>query len=318
MKVSLVVPVFEEEAIIEETISQLTRVIETATDSYEIIFCLDPGKDKTFQKLMKANLDNPAIKTLLFSRRFGQPAATLAGLNYAAGEYVCVFDADLQDPPELILQMLDECHKGNDVVLATRISRDGESHARKLIAKIAYKLINRASDLEIPKDTGDCRMFSRRALNSLLNTQDQDAFLRGMTSYIGFNQTRIYFNRKARESGESKYNAYTGSLRIGLNGLIGYSTKPLTYLALMGVATSLFSLILATYFLIAKFLFNQFTPGLSTMGILITFFSGLQIFGIGLVGEYVGRIYSEVRKRPIFIVQEQIGDFSNNSGSKNE
>ena len=316
MKVSLVVPVFEEEAIIEDTISCLTQVLESVTKSYEIIFCLDPGKDKTFQKLKTANLNNPAIKTLLLSRRFGQPAATLAGLNYATGDYTCVFDADLQDPPELILQMLDECQKGYDVVLATRMSRDGETRSRKFLAKIAYKLIDRASDLEIPKDTGDCRMFSRRALNNLLTTQDQDAFLRGMTSYIGFNQTQIYFNRKARQKGETKYNSHTGSLRIGLNGLIGYSTKPLTYLALMGVATSIFSLCLATYFLIAKFLFDQYTPGLSTMGILITFFSGLQIFGIGLLGEYVGRIYSEVRKRPIYIVQELIGDFSQDGGPK--
>ena len=307
MKLSVVVPVYQEEEVIDETIFRLTNILEKIDSSYEIIFCVDPGKDSTAVKLKLANRVNPRIKILEFSRRFGQPAATIAGLLHSTGEFTCVIDADLQDPPELIPQMVEECQKGFDVVLATRRSRNGEKISRKFIAKIAYRFIDSLSELEIPKDTGDCRMFSRRALEALLKTQDQDAFLRGMTAYIGFKQTKVFFDRDPRTKGNTKYNSMTGSMRIGMNGIIGYSQKPLAIMATVGFLIAGSSLFLAIYFFGAKLFFKSFTPGLSTMGILLTFFSGVQIFSIGVLGAYMGRIYSEVRNRPIFIVQEKTG-----------
>ena len=285
---------------------RLVPVVSELTPEYEIIFALDPSPDATEEKVSFFSYGNPRIKLLKFSRRFGQPAATIAGLTYASGDRCVVIDVDLQDPPELITKMFKKMDEGFDVVYATRRNREGETILKKVVAKVGYKVINTLSEVQIPRDTGDFRIMSRRVIDELISLQESHGFLRGLVAFIGFNQTSIEYDRDKRYIGKGNYNRFFGSIRIGLNGLIGFSSKPLNLMSAFGALTAGMSFLLGLWYLFQKLAGIALTPGLSTTVIFISFFAGIQLLSLGLVGEYVSRIYDETKRRPMYIVDKKM------------
>ena len=306
MKLSIIVPVYKEQENIEPFLKRLVPVVSELTPEYEIIFALDPSPDATEEKVSFFSYGNPRIKLLKFSRRFGQPAATIAGLTYASGDRCVVIDVDLQDPPELITKMFKKMDEGFDVVYATRRNREGETILKKVVAKVGYKVINTLSEVQIPRDTGDFRIMSRRVIDELISLQESHGFLRGLVAFIGFNQTSIEYDRDKRYIGKGNYNRFFGSIRIGLNGLIGFSSKPLNLMSAFGALTAGMSFLLGLWYLYQKLAGIALTPGLSTTVIFISFFAGIQLLSLGLVGEYVSRIYDETKRRPMYIVDKKM------------
>jgi polyisoprenyl-phosphate glycosyltransferase len=304
---SIVIPVYKEELNILPFLHRLIPVITEISQSCEIIFVLDPSPDNTEQIIIDCSKTNSDIKLIKMSRRFGQPAATMAGLAFSKGKRVVVIDVDLQDPPEVILHLDNKMNEGFDVVYATRRNREGETFVKKLIAKFGYKVINGLSEVQIPKNTGDFRMMSRRVVNEICALNEKHGFLRGLVAYVGFNQDGIFYDRDSRHTGKGNYNRFLGSLRIGVNGLVGFSAKPLNFMSLFGGLIAGFSFLLGGWYAIQKILGVSLTPGLSTSVILITFFAGVQLLSLGLLGEYVSRIYDEVKNRPMYIIDSKIG-----------
>jgi dolichol-phosphate mannosyltransferase len=304
-EVSLVVPVYKEEPNIRPFLVRAESVFDRMRVSYEIIFALDPSPDKTEEIIQEEIIRNPNIKLVVFSRRFGQPAATMGGISSSSGKYVVLIDVDLQDPPELIENMYAAARKGAAVVYARRVRREGETAIKKLIAKVGSALIQRLSEVPIPKDVGEFRMMSRRVVNELLSLRESHGFIRGLVAYVGFKQEAIEFVRDSRQFEEAKYNRFTGSIKIGLNGLIGFSARPLQLMSIAGGLIAFFSFLLGVLYVVLKLL-GATTPGLATIVLFVSFFSGIQLMALGLMGEYVGRIYDEVKGRPQYIVDKKI------------
>lgn len=300
------VPVFNEEGSILPFLDRLLPVLETFSTRSEVIFALDPSFDKTEEIILSISSQNPRIKLIKMSRRFGQPAATMAGLAVAKGSRVVVIDVDLQDPPELISELNNKMDEGFDVVYATRKSRVGETMIKKIFSGIGYKVINSLSEVQIPMNTGDFRIMSRRVVDEICALNEKHGFLRGLVAFVGFNQTGILYDRDSRYSGSGNYNRHLGSLRIGLNGLIGFSAKPLNLMSFFGGIIAILSFLLGGLYTIQKISGVFITPGLSTTVILVSFFSGIQLLSLGLVGEYISRIYDEVKARPLYIVEKKV------------
>ncbi|MEP7136538.1 MAG: glycosyltransferase family 2 protein [Chloroflexota bacterium] len=304
--ISVVVPVYKEERGIRPFLSRLESVMSKIGITYEVIFALDPSPDKTEEIILEEINRNPAVKLLVFSRRFGQPAATLAGLFRAKGSTCVTIDVDLQDPPELIGPMYEKLKEGYEVVYAKRRSRKGETWVKQVVSAFGYFVINRLSDVAIPRDTGDFRIMTRRVIEELRELNETHGFLRGLVAYVGFKQTFIEYDRDERFADKGKYNRLTGSLKIGLNGLIGFSSRPLQLMSFMGIVIAGFSFLLGVWYLAQKLWGVNLTPGLPTTVVAITFFSGIQLLGLGLMGEYIGRIYDEVKHRPLNIVDRKV------------
>ncbi len=303
---SIVVPVYNEEANIKPFLERMERVLISIGETYEIIFCLDPSSDRTEEVIMREIDRNPMIKLVVFSRRFGQPAASMAGILLSKGASCTVIDVDLQDPPELIAALYARLQDGYEVVYAKRTSRKGETLLKRIISSIGYKIIARLSDIQIPRDTGDFRIMTRRVVEELRNLSESHGFLRGLVAYIGFKQAFIEYDRDERLGGEGKYNRFVGSLRIGLNGLIGFSSKPLQMMSIMGFFFAAFSFLLGAWYVFQKLIGVDLTPGLSTTVLVVTFFAGVQLLCMGLMGEYIGRIYEEVKRRPKYIIDRTV------------
>ncbi len=306
MLLSVVVPVYKEEKNIPEFLVRMWAVLSAITADYEIIFAMDPSPDRTEEVILEYRALDDRIKLVKFSRREGQPMATLAGLNYSKGEAVVVMDVDLQDPPELILEMVAKWKEGYDVVLAQRRTREGEPLLRKVIARTAYAVIRRIAEINIPENTGDFRLMSRRVVDELNRLKECHGFLRGLVSLVGFRQTAVQFDRPARFAGKTNY-PVIGSIRIGLNGLLCFSTVPLKLSSIFGFLTAGGSLLLAVIYLVLKLVGFPIVWGNPTMVILMTFLGGVQLITVGILGEYVARIYEEVRMRPKFIVDREEG-----------
>ena len=304
--ISLVVPVYKEESNIQPFLMRAESVFADIGQPYEIIFALDPSPDRTAEVIKREILRNPNIRLMLFSRRFGQPAATIAGLLAAKGDYCAVIDVDLQDPPELLKPMFEKAQEGFDVVYAQRRTRAGETWLKRVISHVGYSVINALSDVDIPRNTGDFRLMSRRVIEELRGLHETHGFLRGLVAFVGFPQTAIQYDRDARFSGTGNYNRLTGSFKIGLNGLIGFGSKPLFIMSMTGFALAGFSFLLGFWYVVQKLMGINLTPGLSTTVLIVSFFAGVQLLGLGLIGEYVGRIYDEVKRRPMFIVDQKI------------
>jgi polyisoprenyl-phosphate glycosyltransferase len=304
--VSLVVPVYKEEANIRPFLARVEAVFARLGKTYEIIFALDPSPDRTEEVILEEINRNQNIKLMVFSRRFGQPAATMAGILGCTGETCVVIDVDLQDQPELIEQMYAKLSAGYEVVYAKRRSRNGETLIKRVISHLGYTVINKLSDVQIPRNTGDFRIMTRRVIEELRQLNESHGFLRGLVAYVGFKQTFIEYNRDERYAGTGNYNRLTGSLRIGLNGLISFSSRPLFMMSIGGTVLAGFSFLLGAWYVLQKLIGIDLTPGLSTTVLVVSFFAGVQLLGLGLIGEYVGRIYDEVKRRPMYIVDRQV------------
>jgi glycosyltransferase involved in cell wall biosynthesis len=304
--ISVVVPVYKEELNIRPFLKRTEHVLAALHITCEIIFCLDPSPDRTEQVIMQEISRNKNIKLIVLSRRFGQPIATMAGIFLCRGKTCVVIDVDLQDPPELIDRMYRKLKEGYEVVYAKRRSRKGESPIKKIISKVGYKLISLFSEIEIPRDTGDFRIMTRRVIEELRRLNETHGFLRGLVAYVGFRQTCVEYGRDERSHGQGKYNRYTGSLKIGLNGIISFSSKPLQLMSIVGAFVAAFSFLLGACYAFQKLIGVELTPGLSTTVLVVSFFSGVQLLCMGLIGEYVGRIYDEVKRRPMFIIDRKV------------
>jgi dolichol-phosphate mannosyltransferase len=306
LAISLVVPVFKEEANIRPFLNRVESIFSNMNISYEVIFALDPSPDNTEAVILEEINRNPNIKLLVFSRRFGQPAATMAGILSCTGDTCVVIDVDLQDQPELIEQMYSKLAEGYEVVYAKRRSRKGETLIKRIIAHIGYSAINRLSDVQIPRNTGDFRIMTRRVIEELRRLNETHGFLRGLVAYVGFKQAFIEYDRDERFAGKGNYSRLTGSLRIGLNGLISFSARPLFMMSVCGFALACFSFLLGAWYVFQRIIGIDLTPGLSTTVLVVSFFAGVQLLGLGLIGEYVGRIYDEVKRRPMYIVDKRV------------
>jgi glycosyltransferase involved in cell wall biosynthesis len=302
---SVVVPVYKEETNIQPFLQRMEAALKGLGQTYEIIFCLDPSPDRTEDVIMQEIDRNSNIKLLVFSRRFGQPAATMAGLMLCRGASCVVIDVDLQDPPELIPEMYGKLLEGYEVVYAKRRSRSGETLIKRIVAKLGYKVIAMLSEVEIPRDTGDFRIMTRRVIEELRRLDEAHGFLRGLVAYIGFKQTFVEYNRDERIHGSGHYNRFMGSLKIGLNGLIGFSSKPLQLMSVAGALFAGFSFLLGAWYVFQKIIGVDLTPGLPTTVLVISFFAGVQLLSLGLMGEYIGRIYDELKRRPMFIIDRK-------------
>jgi glycosyltransferase involved in cell wall biosynthesis len=304
---SVVVPAYKEEDNIQRVYGRLREVLDGLDVEWDLIFSVDPSPDRTEELIIALGEQDPRVKMLRFSRRFGQPMATLAGLEASAGDAVVVIDCDLQDPPELIRDLVARWREGFDVVYAQRRSRVGETPAKRFVSWLGYKLINRIAEVEIPPNTGDFRLMSRRVVENVVALKEHHGFLRGLVGLVGFRQTSVLYDRDARAGGTSKYNQVFGSLAIGLNGLVGFSRYPLQLISLIGIVFSGLAFIVAIVYLGLKIGGVPFPIGNPTIVITVAFFSGIQLLSLGVMGEYVGRIYDEARERPKFIIESRYG-----------
>jgi len=304
--VSVVVPVYKEEASIRPFLQRTEAVMEKMGVSYEIIFALDPCPDNTENVIQEEINRNSSIRMLVFSRHFGQPAATMAGILTCAGDTCVVIDVDLQDQPELIEELHARLAEGCEVVLARRRSRKGETLVKRIISYFGYAVINRLSDVQIPRNTGDFRIMTRRVIEELRRLNETHGFLRGLVAYVGFKQAYVEYDRDVRFAGKGKYNRITGSLKIGLNGLISFSSRPLQLMSIAGFVLASFSFLLGGWYVFQRLIGVDLTPGLPTTVLVITFFSGTQLLALGLIGEYIGRIYEEVKRRPLYILDKKV------------
>ncbi|MCR5268993.1 MAG: glycosyltransferase family 2 protein [Lachnospiraceae bacterium] len=307
---SIVVPVYNEENGITPFLLRTEQVVEELGCDYEIIFCMDPSTDNTYEMIKEHMTLNKHIKLITMSRRFRQAAATMAGVLHCAGDACVVIDVDLQDPPEVIPDLVAKWQEGFDVVYAQRIDRQGETKLRKLIDLTAYRVINFLSDVEIPVDTADFRLINRRVIEELRKMPETNMFFRGMVSYVGFKQTAVRYHRDAREADESKYNRFFGEFRMGFHGLFCFSSKPLEYVTFLGIFMTGFGALLSLIYWCQKLFSRKKETFISGVSALIWFIGGLQIFVCGLLGEYITRIYDDVKGRQRFIIDE----FDENKG----
>ena len=290
-----------------EFVRCVVPILEGVTQNFEIIFALDPSPDRTEETIAEFRRIDSRIKYLKLSRRFGQPMATLAGLQHSLGDVVIVMDVDLQDPPELIPEMVAKWREGYDVVMAQRKSRQGETIVKKIVAYLGYKLINRIAEVPIPPNTGDFRLMSRRVVNEIKRLKETHGFLRGLVALVGFNQTVITFERPARFAGRGNYNRFIGSLQIGINGLVSFSHSMLQLSSQFGFVVAGCSFAIGVIYGIMKLFGFPFPLGNPTIVILILFMGGIQLICVGILGEYIGRIYDEVKQRPKFIIDKYVG-----------
>ena len=304
---SIVIPAYNEEDNVGQAYERLYAVMESLGLEWELIFSVDPCTDRTEELILELCERDRHVKMLRFSRRFGQPMATIAGLEAASGDAVVVIDCDMQDPPELIADLVRCWREGYDVVYAQRRTRAGETLPKRIVAALGYRVIRRIADVEIPPNTGDFRLMSRRVVDNVVALKESHGFLRGLVGLVGFRQTSVPYDRDPRAAGTSKYNRFWGSLVIGLNGVVGFSRYPLQLISMLGMALSGLAFLVAIVYLGLKLGGQNFPVGNPTVVIVVAFFSGIQLLSLGVMGEYVGRIYDESRNRPKYIVESRRG-----------
>ena len=306
-KISLVIPMYYEEKVVQECYKRVKSVVENIEDyNYEIIFVNDGSKDKTLDILEDIAKKDKNVKIISFSRNFGHQAAVTAGIKYVTGDAIVIMDADLQDPPELIPEMLKLWEQGNEVIYGKRKKRKGESAFKLLTAKMFYKTLNALSDVEIPRDTGDFRLVDRTVIDVVNNMPEHNKFLRGLFSWVGFNQIPYEYERQERVAGKTKY-PLKKMLKLASDGIISFSTKPLKLVGGLGTFAIVFSVIILIYSLLSFiFKWNNLTPGWTSIMVAITFFSGVILISLWMIGEYIARIYDETKERPQYIIKEKI------------
>jgi glycosyltransferase involved in cell wall biosynthesis len=305
---SIVVPVYNEEQTLGRFLAAARAAIEPVTGDYEIIFVADPCKDRTVEIIRGESADDPRIKAIVLSRRFGQPSATFAGLSYSSGDAVVVIDCDLQDPPSLIPEMIRLWQSGYKVVIPQRRTRKGETVVKRIIAHLGYLFINHIAEVPIPRNTGDFRLLDRRVVQEILALKEHHGFLRGLTAIVGFKTYLLGFDRAARVDGAGKYNRLTGSLKIGFNGIVAFSDYLLNAMVKFGLALAFLTLPLTIVLIVIKAKgWYDFSPGIASLFVFILLMSGVHLLGLGILGAYISRIYEEAKNRPKFIVENVIG-----------
>ena len=303
MLLSIVIPVFNEVEALPMLLPALRGAMSAAGHPYEIVFVDDGSADGSPDFLKKAAAEDPLIKVLFFSRNFGHQAAITAGLDFATGDAVVVMDADLQDPPELLIEMLRLLQQGYDVVSAQRITRSGESAMKKLTATMFYWVIQKMVDKRVQPEVGDFRMFSRRAVGAIRQLREQHRFMRGMVAWLGLREVILPFHRSARVAGETKYSALK-MLRFAWTAISSFSALPLRLTVFFGLMVAACGLGYGAFSIFAAWILKITVPGWTSLVCLNIIFSGATMMAVGLVGEYVARIYEESKGRPLYVVSE--------------
>ena len=301
--ISVVVPLYNEEGNVAELVRRISAIMDRATgvvDTYEIVAVNDGSRDGTLALLRAQRELQPRLVIVDLSRNFGHQIAATAGIDAARGDAVVLMDGDLQDPPELIEAFLAKWREGYDVVYATRKTRRGESFFKLLTARLFYRTIRRMTNVSIPVDTGDFRLMSRRVVDALGQTREKHRFLRGLVSWVGFNQIGVEYERDARYSGETKY-PYSKMIKFAIDGITSFSEIPLRFATYLGFFVSGFAFLYAAVVIVLK-IFHQNEPGYTSMMSAILFLGGVQLITIGIAGEYLGRIYDQVKARPLYLL----------------
>ncbi|WP_330720845.1 glycosyltransferase family 2 protein [Paenibacillus polymyxa] len=302
-KITIIAPMFNEGDNVFVFYEKIYKVLQGY--SYEILCINDGSKDNTLKKLKQIAENDFNLKIIDLSRNFGKEIAMTAGLKYASGDVVIPIDSDLQDPPELIPLLIEKWQEGFDVVYATRLKRDGETWIKKLTAHLFYRTIKKITKVEIPADTGDFRLMSRQVVDALNQLPERQRFMKGLFSWVGFRQTSITYHRDARLAGKSSFN-YWKLWNFAIEGITSFSFAPLQISTYLGVLTAICSLVYAFYLIVRTIFFGNPVAGYPSLMVAILFFGGVQLITLGIIGEYIGRIYSETKQRPLFLVKEEI------------
>jgi glycosyltransferase involved in cell wall biosynthesis len=311
---SVVIPCMNEEAVVRETCDRLITALGAAQFAFELIFVDDGSKDRTAEILRELQLRDSRIRVVRLSRNFGHQIAITAGLEHTAGDAVAVIDADLQDPPGVLPDLVAQWLDGYDVVYGIRTERQGESAFKRWTAKAFYRLISRLSDTEIPLDTGDFRLMDRRVVNALLSMPERDRFIRGMVGWLGFSQTSVAYTRAPRFAGETKFPLFK-MLKFATDGIVSFSIIPLRLATWMGFLASGLSVLGIVVVLLERYFgVLGLVKGWSSTVIAVLFIGGVQLVCMGIIGEYVGRIYGETKRRPLYVVRERMGFESKSNG----
>ena len=307
-KVSVVIPMYNEQEVVKKCYEKINNTLKSIEDKYdyEIIFINDGSKDETLEILKDIAKNDKKVKIIAFSRNFGHQSAVTAGLKNVTGDAIVIIDADLQDPPELIPQMLELWEKGNDIIYGKRKTRKGESKFKLLTASMFYKTLNLLSDVEIPKDTGDFRLVDRKVVDVINSLPEHNKFLRGLFSWVGFKQKAYEYERQERYAGKTKY-PLKKMLKLASDGIISFSSKPIKLVGALGILSIFISIIILIYALISYiFKLNDLSAGWTSIMVAITFFAGVQLLSLWVISEYIGRIYDEAKGRPQYIVDKKI------------
>ncbi|MEM6252256.1 MAG: glycosyltransferase family 2 protein [Cyanobacteria bacterium P01_D01_bin.156] len=306
-ELSIVVPLYCEESNVDYLFQRLEAVAQNLGVTYEIV-CVDDGsKDQTLLRLIDHHRRNPSIKVVSLARNFGKELALTAGIDYSRGQAVVPIDADLQDPPECIRQLIEKWREGYDVVYAKRRSRSGETWLKKFSANGFYRIIGRMSQVPIPQDTGDFRLMDRRVIEALKKLPERTRFMKGLFAWVGYQQTFIIYDRDPRHSGNTKWN-YWKLWNFAIDGIVSFSSTPLRVWGYLGVAISILSFLYASFLIIRTLILGIDVPGYASLMVAILFLGGIQLVSLGIIGEYLGRVYEEVKQRPLYLVREFYGE----------
>ena len=306
IELSVVVPLYNEEENIDYLFERLITVLDNLKTTYEIVCINDGSKDNTLKYLIDYHQKNSTIKVINLSRNFGKEIALSAGIDYTIGAAVIPIDADLQDPPELIGKLVEKWREGYDVVYATRRSRQGESWLKKLTAGAFYQTIGKMSRVPIPSNTGDFRLLDRRVVEAIKKVPERTRFMKGLFAWVGYKQTSVMFDREPRFQGKTTWN-YWRLWNFALDGIISFSFLPLKVWSYIGVFISFVSLLYASFLIIRTLILGIDVPGYASLMVAILFLGGIQLITLGIIGEYLGRVYEEVKGRPLYFVREQYG-----------
>ncbi len=303
IELSIVVPLYNEEANVEALYQRLKAVVVAMGVSHEFIFVNDGSRDRTLALAYELSHRDPQVRYIDLSRNFGHQIAVTAGLDHTVGEAVVIIDADLQDPPELISQLYEKLQAGYEVVYAKRLSRPGENVAKLMTAKLFYRMLAAITHVSIPVDTGDFRIISRKVVEALKRMPEQSKFLRGQISWIGFRQTFVEYDRAQRAGGETGY-TYSKMLRLAIDGITAFSDFPLKLASLSGFIVSGVAFLIMLYTLYSRFVSHSYQPGWASLMISVLFMGGVQLIAIGIIGEYIGRLSADVRQRPLYLIAD--------------
>lgn len=306
VELSVVVPLYNEELNIDYLFERLVTVLSRLNMKYEIICVNDGSKDNTLERLIEYHHQNPEIKVVNLSRNYGKEIALSAGLDYANGNAVVPIDADLQDPPELIAELVEKWREGYDVVYATRRSREGESWVKRFTANVFYRTLDSISSVPIPRDTGDFRLLDRRVVDALKQMPERNRFMKGLFAWVGFKQTSVLYDRPSRYKGETTWN-YWQLWNLAIDGFTSFSFIPLKVWSYIGLLVAMPSFFYATFLVIRTLIFGVDFPGYASIMVAILFLGGVQLVSLGIIGEYIGRVYEEVKRRPLYLVRESYG-----------
>lgn len=307
-KISVVIPMYYEEEVADICYKRVVNNLKKLSDkySYEIIFINDGSKDSTLEILKKIASNDDNVKIISFSRNFGHQAAVTAGIRNVTGDAIIIMDADLQDPPELFEGMIEKWEEGYEVVYGKRKTREGESIFKLLTARMFYNTLNKLSEIEIPKDTGDFRLVDRKVIDVIATLPEHNKFLRGLFSWVGFNQYAYEYNRVNRVAGKTKY-PFKKMFKLATDGILSFSAKPLKIVGVIGIFSVIVSIIILIYSIVSyMFKLNSLTPGWTSIMCTMTFIGGIILISLWMIGEYIARIYEESLGRPEYIIDELI------------